>query len=89
MGDNSANQIQPSPDHLREISRMGRQIGNRFVERKAVVVRIYVGADPVLRTEEEDTRLQDGSLAKSVSLIRDRPGQIWNPIKALIDVLNL
>ena len=30
-------------------------MGNRFVERKAVVVRIYVGADPVLRTEEKDT----------------------------------
>ena len=68
---------------------MERGIGNRFLERKAVEVKLYVGADPDLRTEEEDSKLQDGSLARSVSLIRDRPGQIWNPIKALIDVLNL
>ena len=68
---------------------MERQMGNRFVERKAVVVRIYVGADPVLRTEEEDTKLQDGSLARGVSLIRDRPGQIWTHSKTPLDIPNL
>ena len=55
MGDNSANQIHPSPNHLREISRMERGIGNRFLERKAVEVKLYVGADPDLGTEEEDS----------------------------------
>ena len=68
---------------------MGRQIGNRFVEKKAVVVELYVGADLVLRTEEEDSKLQDGSLARGVSLIRDRPGRLWTHSKTPLDIPNL
>ena len=54
MGDNSANQIQPSPDHLREISRTGRLIGNRFVEKRVVDVKHHIGTEVSLRDRGKD-----------------------------------
>ena len=52
VDDNSPNQIQLSPGHLREISQRERQVRNRFVERKAVFVERSIGADIDLRTED-------------------------------------
>ena len=52
VDDNSPNQIQLSPGHLREISRRERQVRNRFTRRKSVVVERSTEADIDIRTED-------------------------------------
>ena len=52
VDDDSSNQIQLSPGHLREISRRERQVRNQFKGRKSVDVERSFEADIVIRTED-------------------------------------
>ena len=81
VDDDSSNQIQLSPGHLREISRRERQVRNRFKGRKSVDVERSIEADIVIRTEDSSRTAEWNSSKQRKLLVRDQPDMdpIENP----------